>query len=328
MTCNVRITETGSYVPALKVSNDDLSKIMDTNDEWISSRTGIASRRIVTKETTADLCGQVAKQIIQRANLDPAELDFIIVATMTSDYTSPSTACLVQSQIGAKNAFAFDVTAACSGFIYALSIGENFLRGGRYQKGLIIGGETLSRMIDWEDRSTAVLFGDGAGGVLLEWTEGNKQFLQTSLHSDGSRALNLTAGALSSQTPFMEEPQKSVSAKLAMNGRAIFDFALREVSTDIQNTIEASGLASANIDYILPHQANTRIIDGIAKKTKIKREKFLTNIQNYGNTSAATIPILLDENIQSQHLTLGSEQKIVLTGFGGGLTWGSILLSL
>lgn len=326
---NVRITQTGRYVPQKIVTNDDLSKIMDTSDEWIHSRTGIKERRVATTENTSDLCSQVAKNILEKADLDATEIDFIIVATMTPDYLTPSTACLVQAAIGATKAFAFDVSAACSGFVYGLSIAEKFLISGKYQKGLVIGGETLSKALDWEDRSTAVLFGDGAAGALVELTTGDPQFLAEAIHSDGSRGLNLTSGYSENHNPFKEEtPKEREFHGLAMAGREIFDFGLRDVSKNILEVLEKAELSKEEIDYILPHQANTRIIDGMAKKIKIPREKFLMNIQNYGNTSAATIPILLDESLENGQLVLGSNQKVVLTGFGGGLTWGSILLSL
>lgn len=324
----VRITHTARWVPKNCVTNHDLAKIMDTSDEWISSRTGIKQRHIVASENTSDLCIEVAKQLLAKSQLDPAELDFIIVATMTPDFATPSTACLVQGAIGAKNAFAFDMSAACSGFVYALATAEKFLRSGSYQKGIVIGGETLSKVVDWTDRRTAVLFGDGAGGVLLQNTTGNKQFLAESLHANGEKASALTAVYKGSTQPFFAATQQDFSEYLAMDGREIFDFALRQVSQDILAVLAKAQLTKEELAYILPHQANTRIFDGMAKKSKIERSKFLSNIAEYGNTSAASIPILLDEMIEKGTLQLGSGQKVILTGFGGGLTWASLVLAL
>lgn len=327
MKSNARITQTAKYVPTKRLANDDLSVIMETSDEWIFSRTGIKNRHVVTDEKTSDLCTTVARQLILQSGYQAEELDFIIVATMTPDYLAPSTACIVQEQIGATKAFAMDLSAACSGFVYALATAEKFIRSGVYQKGLVIGGETMSKILDWSDRSTAVLFGDGAAGVLLESSPDRPQLLAELLQADGSRHLALTAGETPNQSPFISA-QKEVQYFLTMDGRKIFDFALRNVSQNILAVIEKAKLELSDIDYVLAHQANTRIIDSIAKKTKIPREKFLTNVQNYGNTSAASVALLLHDSLASGELTLGSQQKIVLTGFGGGLTWGSVLLSL
>lgn len=327
MKSNARITQTAKYVPTKRLANDDLSVIMETSDEWIFSRTGIKNRHVVTDEKTSDLCTAVARQLIFQSGYQAEELDFIIVATMTPDYLAPSTACIVQEQIGATKAFAMDLSAACSGFVYALATAEKFIRSGVYQKGLVIGGETMSKILDWSDRSTAVLFGDGAAGVLLESSPDRPQLLAELLQADGSRHLALTAGETPNQSPFIST-QKEVQYFLTMDGRKIFDFALRNVSQNILAVIEKAKLELSDIDYVLAHQANTRIIDSIAKKTKIPREKFLTNVQNYGNTSAASVALLLHDSLASGELTLGSQQKIVLTGFGGGLTWGSVLLSL
>ncbi|MGO2099944.1 beta-ketoacyl-ACP synthase III [Vagococcus salmoninarum] len=323
---HARITGTAKYVPEQKITNKELSDIMDTNDEWIYSRTGIRQRHIVTDEDTSDLCSQVAQQLITNSNYSPLDIDFIIVATMTPDYVTPSVACLVQAQIGATNAFAMDVSAACSGFIYALATAEKFIKSGVYQKGIVIGGETMSKIIDWSDRSTAVLFGDGAAGVMLE-ASSTQQFLGESLKADGHRSMSLTAGQLANQGAFANDT-KTVQKYLTMDGRDIFDFALRNVSKNIVDIVVNNGLTLEKVDFVLAHQANTRILDGIAKKTKIPGEKFLMNIANYGNTSAASVALLLHDTVESGQLILGSTQHIVLTGFGGGLTWGSILLSL
>lgn len=321
-----RISETAHYVPSKCVTNDDLSELMDTSDEWITSRTGIKKRHISTGEITSDLAAKVAEQLLNKRQVVAETVDFIIVATMTPDFATPSTACLVQSKVGLKNSFAFDVSAACSGFVYALSVGSALIESGKYRLGMVIGAETLSRVVDWEDRSTSVLFGDGAGGVLLEACS-EKRFIAESLHSDGTRGMALTAGQLSQATPFFEN-ELDYNSKLSMNGREIFDFAIREVRRNISDVVEKSPFDIAEVDYLLLHQANMRIIKSIAKKLKISEERFLMNMSSYGNTSGASIPILLDEAVENKTLSIGSGQKVVFTGFGGGLTWGSLLVEL
>ena len=242
---------------------------------------------------------------------------------MSPDYNSPSVACLVQGAIGAINAFAFDISAACAGFVYALSMGEKLIRTGS-KKGLVIGGEVMSKVLDWEDRSTAVLFGDGAGGVLLEASE-QRHLLKESLHADGTRGQALTSGFANSQNnPFTKILPKQ-TACLQMNGREIFDFATRDVAKSLATLI---GDEDASIDYYLLHQANSRILDKMARKLKVERHKFLQNMDKYGNTSSATIPILLHEAVEAETIVLGNNQKVVLSGFGGGLTWASVLMIL
>lgn len=318
-----KITATASYLPEQIITNDQLAEVMDTSDEWIYSRTGIKERRIATTENTSDLCIQVANKLLEKSQVTAQELDFVLVATMSPDYNSPSVACLVQGAIGATNAFAFDISAACAGFVYALSMGEKLIRTGS-KKGLIIGGEVISKVLDWEDRTTAVLFGDGAGGVLLEASE-HQHLLKESLHADGTRGLSLTSGFANVQNnPFTKEVTKK-NACLQMNGRDIFDFATRDVAKSLATLIEGE---EETIDYYLLHQANSRILDKIARKLKVERHKFLQNMDKYGNTSAATIPILLDESVEAGTIVLGNNQKVVLSGFGGGLTWGSVLITL
>lgn len=320
-----QITRVAKYLPSNIVTNDDLSKIMETSDEWITSRTGIKERRISIEETTSDLATEVAKQLVEE--LDVLSLDFIIIATMTADYATPSTACLVQNNIGAKNAFCLDVNAACSGFVFALSTAEKFLSSGKYKKGLVIGAETMSTMLNWEDRSTAVLFGDGAAGVLLENTATKQKFFEENLQSDGTRGMALFAKENLNHNPF-KQPNEKKSEGMAMEGKKIFDFALRDVSKNMLATLNQNSEFKEDLDYCLAHQANVRILEAIAKKTKIPMEKMLHNVQFYGNTSAASVPLLLVDEIEKGTLTLGSNQKIMLTGYGAGLTWGSILLKL
>lgn len=315
-----RICCTGSCVPQMTVSNHQLAEIMDTSDEWISSRTGIESRNIVNEENTSELCTAVAEQLLLKSDKTANDLDFIIVATMTPDYSCPSVACMVQGNISAVNAFAFDISAACTGFVYALSVAEKLIRTGK-KLGMVIGGETLSKVIDWQDRSTAVLFGDGAAGVLIEHSSKN-HFLKEKLQADGKRFDALTVSYVSNKNPFMEKKRLD-NPYLQMNGRAIYDFSLKDVIKNISEIIKGS-----EVDYFLLHQANKRIIDKVAKKLSIPREKFLTNMEMNGNTSAASIPLLLAESVSNGTLIIGSNQKIVLTGYGGGLTWGSMLVTL
>lgn len=317
-----KISCTARYLPEKVVTNDDLAKILATSDEWIRSRTGIEKRHVVTDENTSDMCIKVAQQLIRKSGINAEQLDFILVATMSPDYTTPSVACQVQGVIGAKQAIAFDISAACSGFVYGLSVAEKFIRTGS-QYGLVIGGETFSKLLDWQDRSTAVLFGDGAAGILLE-AQDTPSILREKLAADGIRNQSLTAGFQANKSPFFDEKSES-SYYLKMIGRDIFDFALRDVVSNIQEVV---GEEKESIDYFLLHQANERIIEKISKKLKVPREKFLTNMSNYGNTSAASIPILLDEAVENGKIQLGSNQKIVFTGYGGGLTWGSMLLTL
>ncbi|XUD00441.1 3-oxoacyl-[acyl-carrier-protein] synthase III [Enterococcus sp. AZ188] len=315
-----KITATASYVPEKIVTNDDLSNLMDTSDEWIHSRTGIKRRRVAVGENTSDLCIRVAQTLLQDAQLSAESLDFILVATITPDFNTPAVACQVQGAIGAVNAFAFDISAACAGFVYALSMAEKLIRTGA-KKGLVIGGEVLSKVLDWNDRSTAVLFGDGAGGLLLE-ASSEQYLLKESLKADGTRGMSLTSGFRTNENPFSQNAP-AYSACMQMIGREIFDFATRDVVASINDLTQDEA-----IDYFLLHQANSRILDKVARKLKQPREKFLQNMQDYGNTSAASIPLLLDEEIKRGTLSLGSGQKVVFSGFGGGLTWGTMLATL
>ena len=315
-----KITATASYVPEKIVTNDDLSNLMDTSDEWIHSRTGIKRRRVAVGENTSDLCIRVAQTLLQDTQLSAESLDFILVATITPDFNTPAVACQVQGAIGAVNAFAFDISAACAGFVYALSMAEKLIRTGA-KKGLVIGGEVLSKVLDWNDRSTAVLYGDGAGGLLLE-ASSEQHLLKESLKADGTRGMSLTSGFRTNENPFSQNAP-AYSACMQMIGREIFDFATRDVVASINDLTQDEA-----IDYFLLHQANSRILDKVARKLKQPREKFLQNMQDYGNTSAASIPLLLDEEIKRGTLSLGSGQKVVFSGFGGGLTWGTMLATL
>lgn len=325
MTVFAKISQVAHYVPQQVVTNDDLSTIMDTSDEWIRSRTGIKERRISRSEQTSDLATAVAKSLLTKSGLTAEDLDFIIVATITQDSMMPSTAARVQANIGANRAFAYDLAAACSGFIFALSTAEKLIGSGVYQRGLVIGAETLSKILDWEDRRTAVLFGDGAGGVLLE-ADDKPHFLRESLHTDGARGTALQSSYQGLRSPYSDEEASSLT--LQMDGRAVFDFAIRDVVASLKNLLVEAELSTEAVDYFLLHQANDRMLDKMARKLGVGREKLPANMMAYGNTSAASVPILLSECVEEGRVQLNSGQTIVLSGFGGGLTWGSLLVTI
>lgn len=320
-----KISQVAHYAPEQVITNDDLSKIMDTSDEWISSRTGIRKRHISRNEDTSDLATEVAKQLIEKSKLSPTDIDLIIVATISPDASMPSTAAKVQANIGATNAFAYDLTAACSGFVFALSTADKFIRSGQYQKAIVIGAEVLSKTLDWNDRGTAVLFGDGAGGVLLEASD-TQMIISESLHTDGSRCESLTSGQHGPQSPFSEEGKQDPYMK--MDGRAIFDFAVRQVTSTIKEQLASENIPVDEIDYFFLHQANFRILQKMAKKLSVPIEKFPANMMKYGNTSAASIPILLSESEKNGTIKLDGSQTILMSGFGGGLTWGSLVVRI
>lgn len=325
MRTHAKISQVAHYLPEKIVTNDDLAQIMDTTDDWVRSRTGIGQRHVVTDQTTSDLATAVAQDLLEKAQIGAEEIDFIILATMTPDSVMPSTAALVQAKIGATKAFAYDLVAACSGFVYALSTAEKLIASGRYQKGMVIGAETLSRVVDWSDRSTAVLFGDGAGGVLLEACV-QPSFLGEILRTDGSRGASLTAGIDQKCTPFSDATCSQ--PYIQMEGRAIFEFAVRDVTKTMAELLSQQGLLADRIDFYLLHQANSRILDKMARKMGVASEKFPANMDKYGNTSAASLPILLSECVADGRIKLDGSQTVVLAGFGGGLTWGTLLLKL
>lgn len=320
-----KISQVAHYLPEKIVTNDDLAQIMDTTDDWIRSRTGIGQRHVVVEERTSDLASAVAQDLLEKAQIGAEEIDFIILATMTPDSVMPSTAALVQAKIGATKAFAYDLVAACSGFVYALSTAEKLIASGRYQKGMVIGAETLSRVVDWSDRSTAVLFGDGAGGVLLEACV-QPSFLGEILRTDGSRGASLTAGIDQKCTPFSDATCSQ--PYIQMEGSAIFEFATRDVTGTIAELLSQQGLLADRIDFYLLHQANSRILDKMARKLGVASEKFPANMDKYGNTSAASLPILLSECVADGRIKLDGSQTVLMAGFGGGLTWGALLLKI
>lgn len=322
----VKIRSVGKYVPDKVLTNDDLTEWLDTSDEWITSRTGIQQRHISTVESTADLCTKAAHEALKKAGVAAEAVGLVIVATMSPDAQSPSVACTVQANIGAAQAMAFDINAACSGFVYASSVAEKMLSASPYQYALVIGGEVMSKVVDWQDRSTAVLFGDGAGAMLLEKNSDTHSFIGEDMHADGSRGRSLVSGETALENPLTVK--REINPYLQMSGRDIFDFVIRSVPKNIRTVVEDNGLDLEDVDYFLLHQANARLIKAVSKKLKQPIEKFPQNIQYFGNTSAASIPILLDDLIERGDIQLGSKQTLVLTGFGGGLTWGSLLINL
>lgn len=318
----VGIMGTGSYVPERILTNNDLAKIVDTNDEWITTRTGIRERRIAADdEATSDLAFKAAEKAIIDAGIDRNEIELIIVATMTQDHLTPSTAALVQDKLGIKAA-AFDVSAACTGFIYGFTVGYSFIKAGIYKKVLVIGAETMSRVTDWEDRGTCILFGDGAGAVVLGEVE-TGGFLASHLAADGSGACELIVPAGGSRKAATAETIENREIYLKMNGREVFKFAVKAFPESVENVLTQQNLTADDIDIFIPHQANVRIIEAIAKRFKQPLDKFFVNLHKYGNTSGASIPIALDEASKEGIFKKGD--KIVATGFGGGLTYGSIL---
>lgn len=307
-----KIIGTGSAVPAYCMKNNDFTKFIDTSDEWIVTRTGIKERRIAKEETTAGLACEAARKALQSAKTKSEEIDLILVATCSPDTFFPSTACQVQAVLGAKNATAFDMSAACAGFLFALNTAYTYINSGIYKKVLVIGADSMTRFLDWQDRGTCVLFGDGAGAVVLEASEtGSFSFVQ---HADGGRG-----SVLSCTVGYQEK-----LSYLQMDGQEVFKFALKTVPECIEEVMKKGNIENERVKYYVLHQANSRIISGVAKKLREKEEKFPMNIEKYGNTSAASIPILLDEMHKEGKLEKGD--ILVLAGFGAGLTWGSTLL--
>ena len=315
-----RIVGTGSYVPEQIVTNDDLAKIVETNDEWIRTRTGIRQRRIATSEGTSDLAAKAAERAIEQAGIKPEEIDLIILATSSQDYCFPSGACEVQGRVGAVNAVCYDLSAACTGFVFALNTAQAFIRSGVYRTALVVWSEVLSKLIDWKDRGTRVLFGDGAGAVVLRADETG--ILGFQMHSDGTKGNVLTCGARSNGNFLMN--QKPELSYMTMDGQEVFKFAVKRVPEVISQLLEKTGTSIEEIRYFVLHQANYRIIESVAKRLKVGMEKFPANMEYYGNTSGASIPLLLDEMNRAGKLNPGD--KIILSGFGGGLTWGATLI--
>jgi 3-oxoacyl-[acyl-carrier-protein] synthase-3 len=316
-----RIAGTGSYLPERVLTNADLEKLVETSDEWIRDRTGISERRVAAEgQTTGDLAEIAARRAMEAAGVDASEIDMIALGTTTPDLIFPSTACLVQARLGANGCAAFDVNAACSGFIYALSMADKFVRSGQSKCALVIGSETLTRMIDWSDRGTCVLFGDGAGAVVLKPSE-ETGILSTHLHADGGYK-ELLFNPVGVSTGFRDEPNHGV--KVQMIGNELFKVAVRALARVAEESLAANGLAQADLDWLVPHQANLRIISATAKHLNLPMEKVIVTVDRHGNTSSGSVPLALDEAVRDGRIQRG--QLLLMEAFGGGITWGSALL--
>jgi 3-oxoacyl-[acyl-carrier-protein] synthase-3 len=320
-----RIIATGSYLPEGVIANADLEKIVDTSDEWIIERTGIRERRIATgKQAASDLAFEAAVSALKRAHLKAKDLDLIIVATITADMPFPSTACVLQSRLGAKNAAAFDVNAACSGFIYGLHIANGLIKSGLHNRILLVGAETISKVIDWQDRSTCILFGDGAGAVIIEATKERRGIFSTHIYSDGDLGDFIALPGGGSRYPCSQESIRKKLHFIKMRGNETFKVAVRTLEELAVKTLKENDLDPSRLSLLIPHQANIRIIQATAKRLGIPEEKVFVNIERYGNTSAASVPIALDEAVQSGRVKEGD--FLLLEAFGGGLTWASSLI--
>ena len=315
-----RIIGTGSYVPEQIVTNNDLAQIVETNDEWIRSRTGIGERRIATTESTSYMAANAAMRALEQSGVKPEEIDLILLGTSSPDYCFPNGACEVQGMIGAVNAACYDISAACTGFVYALNTAHAFISSGIYKTALVIGSDVLSKLIDWTDRGTCVLFGDGAGAVVVKADETG--ILGINMNSDGTKGNVLTCGSRTNGNFLLGK--KPELGYMTMDGQEVFKFAVRKVPECIKQVLDDAGVAAEEVKYFVIHQANYRIIESIAKRLKVSVDCFPVNMEHYGNTSGASVPLLLDEINRKGMLKSGD--KIVFSGFGAGLTWGATLL--
>ncbi len=318
MTFYSRIAGTGGYLPEEIRSNDDISKMVDTSDAWIYERTGIKSRHVASADETASSMAEVvARQALEAANMDAQEIDLIVLSTSTPDRVFPSAACLLQQRLDIRECAAFDVSAACSGFIYALSIADQYIKAGSAKKVLVVGSELNTRVVDWTDRGTCILFGDGAGGVILEASE-QPGVLSTHIHSDGKYQDLL----------YLPNPQAGIEAEkdgnIVMKGNEVFRIAVNTLGRIVEETLAANDMTRADIDWLVPHQANTRIIGATAKKLKMSMDHVVMTLENQGNTSSASVPLALNEAVRDGRIQ--RDQTILLEAFGGGFTWGSALI--
>ncbi|GAA0084665.1 ketoacyl-ACP synthase III [Clostridium sp. CTA-7] len=320
----VKVVGLGHYCPENIISNKDLENIVDTTDEWIIKRTGIKERRISTGEGTVELAYKAALEALKNSNCSKDDIDLIVVATTSPDKIMPSTACSVQGLLGCKNAAAFDVSAACSGFVYSLIVASSLIKGTDKKRALVIGSEVLSRIVDWTDRGTCILFGDGAGAAVIEISNDEEGIISTCFSSDGNLGeKSLVGGQLELNTPFAKE-KKSEKRYIEMKGAEVFKFAVSILPQIVNELLEKANEDIANIKYIVPHQANLRIIDEAARRLKLDKDKFYVNVDKYGNTSAASIPIALSELLEKGLINRGD--KIIVAAFGGGLTWAGALI--
>jgi 3-oxoacyl-[acyl-carrier-protein] synthase-3 len=316
------ITGLGHFLPEHRLTNHQLESLVETNDEWIRSRTGIAERRILRDKPTSYMCIEAAKEALTHANCAAEDLDAIVVATISPDHFFPSTACIVQKEIGATKAFAFDISAACSGFLYALSVGNGFIQSGRHKKVLVIGGDKMSSIINYEDRNTCILFGDGAAAVLLEGTEEQSGIIDYVLKTEGDTDHNLILPAGGSAKPASHETVDKKEHFLYQEGRAVFKKATESMADISAEVMLRNDLKAEDVAWLVPHQANKRIIEATARRMGLPMEKVMLNIQNYGNTTAATIPLCLYD--WKDQLKKGD--NLILSAFGGGYTWGAMYL--
>ena len=319
------ILSTGGTVPERIVTNSHFDYLVEDADNWILSRTGIRERRFAAEhEATSDLATAAARQALQRASLSAEEIDCIIVGTSTADMILPSTACMVQKNIGAKNAFAFDMNAVCSSFVFAVETADSFIRSGKYKKILVIGADTYSKILDFQDKTTCPLFGDGAGAMILGASPEKKGILQSLVMSDGNGWELIQVPSSGSRKPVTAETISARENTFKMAGKSVFVFAIDIIPKIIEELTQRAGITPDQLDHIIPHQANLRIIDFISKKSGIPKERFLLNLDRYGNTAAASVGLALDENLQNGTIKPG--QLVLMMGFGGGLSWGGMLL--
>ncbi len=321
----IAIVGTGSYLPEKILTNQELEKMVETSDEWIFSRTGIKERRIAAPgETTSDLGTEAAKRALEAANLTAEEIELIVVATITPDVVFPSTACYIQSKLGAKKAAALDIGAACTGFVYALSVARNLMLGNGYKNALVIGTEIMSRYINWTDRNTCILFGDGAGAAVLQNGHDGRGILYDYLASDGNAADLLYVPAGGTRQPLTPQAMEQKLNCMYMDGKEVYKFAVRVMGESLEHTLKVCNIQPDELTLMIPHQANIRIIKASADKFKIPMEKVYVNIDKYGNTSGASIGIALDEVVRSGRIKTGD--VVILVAFGAGLTWGTSVI--
>lgn len=322
---NATITATASYLPDRVLTNFDLEKMVDTSDEWIRSRTGISERRLVAEgEATSDMCAAVVNKLLEKSGKHPEDIDLIIVATITPDMLVVATAVIVQDKVGAKNAWGFDLTAACSGFLYGLETAAKLVESGKYKNVIVIGADAMSSIIDYTDRNTCVIFGDGAGGVLVEPTESDGGILDSMLFADGSGRDALKVHAGGSLHPASKDTVDNRMHYVRQDGKTVFKFAVKNMADVSEKILKKNGYTGKDLALFIPHQANLRIINAAAKRCNLSDEQVLINIEKYGNTTAGTIPIGLDEAVETGRIK--KDDLVLLSAFGGGFTWGSVLL--
>ena len=320
-----KITATAKYLPKKTLTNIDLEKMVDTTNEWILSRTGIEKRHLVEEgEATSDMCKNVAKELLKKSNKSPEEIDLILVATSTPDYPVVSTAALVQDKIGATNAWGYDIVAACTGFVYAMETGAKFVESGKYKNVIVIGADTMSSIIDYTDRNTCVIFGDGGGGVLLEPSDDDSGVLDSLLYADGSGYQYLTVPAGGSLNPASKATVDKGMHYVFQDGKTVFKFAVKNMAEVSKEILDKNDFTGKDVKLFIPHQANKRIIDAAADRCGLQSEQVLVNINKYGNTTAGTIPIALDDAVEEKMLNKGD--ILLFAAFGGGFTWGSMLI--